>query len=133
MFYKKVLKKIKGKNFYKFLFSLSNKLPKFPNKYKKNKYLLKECLSNTWIFITLKKNKIKFIGFSESNIINGLIYLIIKVYSNKSPYRILKKNIFKYFKFNKILSINRYISILNIIKYIKIYTLKLIKKYKYKY
>ncbi|MDH3005109.1 MAG: SufE family protein [Candidatus Shikimatogenerans sp. JK-2022] len=130
MLYKKILKNIKNNNIYNYLIILGKKLPHYPNKYKNKKFLLKNCLTNVWLFFIYKKKKIYFIGKSDSYIINGIIYLIIKIYSNKSPYQIINnKNIlFEKIKFNKILSMNKYIGALNIINAIKNYALKIINK-----
>ncbi|MDH3004281.1 MAG: SufE family protein [Candidatus Shikimatogenerans sp. JK-2022] len=133
MFYKKILKKIKNKNIYNYLIKIGKKLPYYPNKYKKNKYLLKNCLTNIWLFFFIKKKRILFIGKSESNIINGIIYIIIKLYSNKPPKYIINNNnnIIKKMKLYKILSMNRYLGFLNIIEYIKKYSLNFLKKNKF--
>ncbi|WGH25293.1 MAG: SufE family protein [Candidatus Shikimatogenerans bostrichidophilus] len=129
MLYKKILKKINNNKIYNYLIKLGKKLPYYPKKYKKNKYLLKNCLTNVWLFIFKKKNKIYFIGKSDSNIINGIIFLIIKIYSNKTPFKIIndKNNLFEKINLNKILSINKYIGTFNIINAIKSYSLKFIK------
>ncbi|MDH3004466.1 MAG: SufE family protein [Candidatus Shikimatogenerans sp. JK-2022] len=113
---------------YDYLIKKGKKIKKIPKKYKKKK--LKNCLTKIWIFTYYKNKKIFFIGYSKSNIINGIIYLIKKDYSNKTPYEIInkKKNFIKKINLKKYLTINRYFGILNIIKYIKNFAFKLIKK-----
>ncbi|WGH24561.1 MAG: SufE family protein [Candidatus Shikimatogenerans bostrichidophilus] len=124
--YYKILKKIKSKNIYSFLINIGKKIPKFPNKLKKKKNLIKKCLTKVWIYIYYKNNKIYIKGKSDSNIINGLIFLIIKYYSNKTLSYILfnKNDLFSKIKFNKFISINKYIGYLRILKSIKKFALK---------
>ncbi|MDH3004710.1 MAG: SufE family protein [Candidatus Shikimatogenerans sp. JK-2022] len=120
--YKKIIKNIKNNNIYNYLINLGKKLPKYPKKYKKKKYLLKNCQTNLWLYFYFKKKKLFIIGKSNSNIINGILYLIIKIYSKKKPLYIIKKNnkFLNKINLHKILSFNRYINIFNIIKEIKL-------------
>lgn len=127
MLYKKILNNIKKNNIYNYLIKLSKKLPYYPNKYKKEKYILKNCVTKVWLFLKYKNKKIFIFCKSESKILNGILYLIIKTYSNKYPSEIIndkKNNIFNKINFNNILSINRYIGILYIIKNVKLISLK---------
>ncbi|WGH25658.1 MAG: SufE family protein [Candidatus Shikimatogenerans bostrichidophilus] len=128
MFEKNFINKIKNNNIYNLLINYGKKIPFYPQKYKINKYLLNDCQTNVWLFFFYKKKKIFILGKSNSNIINGIIYLIIKIYSNKTPIEILKykTKLFNKIKLEKILSINRYIGILNIIKKVKLNALKYI-------
>ncbi|WGH24744.1 MAG: SufE family protein [Candidatus Shikimatogenerans bostrichidophilus] len=119
--YYKILKKIKNKNIYNFLINIGKKLPKLSNKLKNKNNLIKKCLTKLWIYIYYKNNKIYIKGKSDSKIINGIIYLIIKYYSNKTIDYILnnKNDLFNKIKFNNFISINKYIGYLRIIKKIK--------------
>ena len=78
---------------YQHLIDLGKKVPQIDNSYKKDKYKLKGCQSTVY-FIT-KENKdgsLSFFANSDAIIVQGLIALLLKVYSNKSPSAILKVN-----------------------------------------
>ncbi|WOX79340.1 SufE family protein [Candidatus Shikimatogenerans bostrichidophilus] len=116
------IKTIKDKNkIYYFFIKIGKKLPYYPKKYKINKYLVKNCITNVWLYFKYKKNKLLFIGKSDSNIINGIIFLILKIFNNKSPLEIIKYKIKFIDKINliELLSYTRYNGTLNIINEIK--------------
>lgn len=112
---------INKKKKYQILINLGKKKPNLSKKYKKNKFLFKECQTNVWLYLKFKKKKLKFRAQSDSLIINGVLFLLIKIYNNKKPNFILniKNKFLKKYNLIEILSINRYIGILNIIKKIK--------------
>ncbi|WGH27565.1 MAG: SufE family protein [Candidatus Shikimatogenerans bostrichidophilus] len=128
----KKLKKIKNKNdIYYFLNKKGKKISKkYPNKYIKNKFLINNCQTNVWLYLKYKNNKLSLKGKSDSNIINGILYIIINIYNNKTPLKIIKYKIkiFKKLNFIEILSFNRYNGIFLIIKKIKNHALLNFKK-----
>lgn len=122
-----IFKKKKNKNYiYYFLIKKGKKLPNYPLKYKKKKYIIKNCQIKIWLYKKYINNKLFLIGKSESNIINGIIFLIINLLQKKTPLEIINYN-YKFFKkinLIKFLSFNKFNSIIYIIKNIKKYTLK---------
>ncbi|WGH25570.1 MAG: SufE family protein [Candidatus Shikimatogenerans bostrichidophilus] len=121
-----------NKNIYNYLIKLGKKIPKYPKKYKINKFLFKDCQTNVWLFFYFKKKKFYLKAFSDSLIINGILFIIIKIYNKKKANKILKIDIqsklIKKFQLNKLLSINRYIGILNIINKIKKFSITYLSK-----
>ncbi|MDH3003791.1 MAG: SufE family protein [Candidatus Shikimatogenerans sp. JK-2022] len=111
---------------YFFLLKLSKKKKKIPLKYKKNKFLIKNCQIKIWLYIKKYKKKIKIYCQSESNIINGIIYIIIKIIKKESLKNsiIYNKKFLKKINLLKIISINKYNSIIIIINNIKKYIKK---------
>ncbi|BAF35116.1 hypothetical protein CRP_085 [Candidatus Carsonella ruddii PV] len=116
------IEKIKNKiitiNIYNFLIKLGTQKKSFL----KNKYLLKNCLINTWIKIIIKK-KIFLFGYSNSLILSGLIKIISKVINNNIKLNVnifLKYNLLKIIKIKNIITNvkqNNFNSIVNHIKF----------------
>ncbi|WGH27052.1 MAG: SufE family protein [Candidatus Shikimatogenerans bostrichidophilus] len=123
--------KIKNKNnLYLYLIKKGKKLPNYPLKYKNKLFLFKNCQIKVWLYMKYINKKFYLIGKSESNIINGIIFLIINLFKNKTPFNIINYDDNKFFnKINliEILSFNKYNLIINIIKKIKKFTFKKLK------
>ncbi|WGH26553.1 MAG: SufE family protein [Candidatus Shikimatogenerans bostrichidophilus] len=135
MFENYIIKKIKKfnnkNNIYYFLNKKGKKISKkFPNKYIKNKFLINNCQTNVWLYLKYINNKLYLKGKSESNIINGILYIIINIYKKKTPLKIIKYKIkiFEKLNFIEILSFNRYNGIYLIIKKIKKHAILTLKK-----
>jgi cysteine desulfuration protein SufE len=74
---------------YEFLIDLGKTLPTFPEMYKQDQYKVQGCQSNVWIYHELQDNVMHLQAVSDSAIINGLIYLLLAVYNNRTPQEIL--------------------------------------------
>lgn len=74
---------------YQFIIDLGKKLDHFPEEFKQDQYKIKACQSNVWMHGKLIDNKIILTAISDSAIVNGLIYLLILVYSDHTPQEIL--------------------------------------------
>jgi len=78
---------------YKKIISLGQKLQKFNEEEKKEKWLIKACQSPLWLKADLNpEGRVLFTGDSESLITKGLLALIIEFYSKQKPEEILKSN-----------------------------------------
>ena len=70
---------------YQYLIDLGKELKPLDEKYKNEKYKLKGCQSTVY-FVTEDNSD------SDAFIVQGLIALLLKVYSNKTPKKILETN-----------------------------------------
>ena len=79
---------------YQHLIDLGKHLEPLDEKYKNEKYKLKGCQSTVY-FVTKDNSDgtISFFANSDAFIVQGLIALLLKVYSNKTAERILEINI----------------------------------------
>ncbi|MFI4883778.1 MAG: SufE family protein [Candidatus Carsonella ruddii] len=114
------IKKIKKKTFF-FFFEFLIKIGFQKKKFLINKYLLLNCIINTWIKIKKNKKKIFFYGYSNSLFLSGIIKIFFKILNNNKKNNII---IFLNFDILLILKIKKKISnfkkesINNIILYI---------------
>jgi len=79
---------------YQYIIDLGKKLTPIEDRFKRDEYKLKGCQSTVY-FIT-KENPdgtLRFFANSDAFIVQGLIALLLKVFSNKDPVEILKINI----------------------------------------
>ncbi len=75
---------------YQHLIDLGRKLPSIPNKYKNESYKLSGCQST--VFFVAKKTEddlIQFKAQSDAAIVQGLVALILRVYSGRSANEII--------------------------------------------
>lgn len=75
---------------YQFLIDLGKKLPDFPENYKIDQYKVRGCQSSVWLYSELENNNLILNAISDSAIVNGLIYLLLTIYSHHTPAEILE-------------------------------------------
>ena len=78
---------------YQHLFDLGRKLPNLPEKYQNDSYKLSGCQSTVW-FVADKTedNLIQFKAQSDAAIVQGLVALMLRVYSGRTAAEILSTN-----------------------------------------
>lgn len=94
---------------YQYLIELGQKLKK-PSPILKNPLnLVQGCSSKTWIKVEKTGNKLKIDAFSESSIVNGLLFILIKILSKKTcdEIKTYKPQFISKIGFDKHLSLNR--------------------------
>ncbi|MGK2916062.1 MAG: SufE family protein [Candidatus Carsonella ruddii] len=91
------IKKIRKKIFF-FFFEFLIKIGFQKKKFLINKYLLLNCIINTWIKIKKNKKKIFFYGYSNSLFLSGIIKIFFKILNNNK-----NKNIIIFFNFDILL------------------------------
>lgn len=79
---------------YDYLIELSNQLPPIDPQYKTNEYLIKGCQSRVWLNAELQDGKVVFTADSDAIITKGIIALLIRVLSNRTPDEILNANLY---------------------------------------
>ena len=78
---------------YHYLIEIGSRIPltKVPIRMEKN--LIKGCQSKVWLICKNDKKKLYFYGDSDALITRGIVGLIVRIYSNRSPLEILEKNL----------------------------------------
>jgi cysteine desulfuration protein SufE len=74
---------------YNYLIELANELPIIDSKLKTNDYVIRGCQSKVWLNADYKDGKIIFTADSDAIITKGIIALLIRVLSDRSPKEIM--------------------------------------------
>lgn len=74
---------------YTLIIKMGKDLQPFPDEFKNEKYKLNGCQSQVWINAGLEDGKVYFTADSDAMIVKGLIALLIRVYSGRTPEEIL--------------------------------------------
>ena len=79
---------------YQYIIELGQKLEKFPEEHRLDKNKVKGCQSSVWLVSSFDDNKIHFQADSDSSIVKGLVALLLRVYSGRTPDEILSTEAF---------------------------------------
>ena len=79
---------------YEFLIELGRDLPVIDPKYKNNEYLINGCQSKVWLYADLVDGKIQFSADSDAIITKGIVALLVRVLSNRTPEEIMNADLF---------------------------------------
>ena len=74
---------------YAYLIELGNELAPIDAKYKIESNLIRGCQSRVWLHQEFSEGKIVFEAESDALIVKGLVALLLRVYSNRTPLEIL--------------------------------------------
>ncbi|MCD6354625.1 MAG: SufE family protein [Prolixibacteraceae bacterium] len=78
---------------YAYLIELGNDLENLDEKEKNNQNLIKGCQSRVWLVAELKEGKIIFRGESDAVIVKGLVALLLRVVSGRTPKELLENEL----------------------------------------
>lgn len=78
---------------YNYLIELSHELPLIDPKKKNNDYVIKGCQSKVWLDTEYVNGKIVYTADSDAIITKGIIALLIRVLSNRTPLEIIDTNL----------------------------------------
>jgi cysteine desulfuration protein SufE len=78
---------------YNYLIELSNELPLIDEKLKKNDYVIRGCQSKVWLNADYKDGELIFTADSDAIITKGIIALLIRVLSNRTPKEIMEADL----------------------------------------
>ncbi len=95
---------------YLYLIELGELIEDFNPEKKKPEYLIEGCLSNVWITSAFDGEILNFKAEADSQIVKGLLALLLVLFSGKSPRTILETNendLFSALDLQSHLSINR--------------------------
>jgi cysteine desulfuration protein SufE len=74
---------------YEFIIGMGRKLPPFPPAWADDAHRVPGCQSRVWMEAILRDGTLYFAGQSDAAIVSGLIALLMRVYSGRSPEEIL--------------------------------------------
>lgn len=74
---------------YEYIIDLGRKLPAFPDECKTDTYRLHGCQSQVWLTAEEADGRLHFQAVSDSAIVSGLIAILLRVYSDRSPLEII--------------------------------------------
>ena len=74
---------------YQHIIDLGRKLPAFPPEWMDDAHRVQGCQSKVWMQSTVQDGDLFFAGASDAAIVSGLVALLLRVYSGRSPAEIL--------------------------------------------
>lgn len=74
---------------YQYLIDLGRKLPAFPEEYRRDEFKLKGCQAQVWLVGEKRGDRLVFHAVSDAAIVSGLIAVLLRVYSNRTPREIV--------------------------------------------
>lgn len=78
---------------YAYLIELGNELHNLDPKEKTDQHLIKGCQSRVWLVAEMKEGKIIFRGESDAVIVKGLVALLLRVVSGRTPKELLENDL----------------------------------------
>jgi cysteine desulfuration protein SufE len=70
---------------YQFIIELGRKLPPFPEEWANDAHRVPGCQSRVWMEASFRDGALYFAGASDAAIVSGLVALLLRVYSGRSP------------------------------------------------
>jgi cysteine desulfuration protein SufE len=74
---------------YEFIIGLGRKLPPFPDDWANDAHRVPGCQSRVWMEAMPRDGKLFFAGLSDAAIVSGLVALLLRVYSGRTPAEII--------------------------------------------
>ncbi|AQS85062.1 MAG: SufE family protein [Acetobacter aceti] len=74
---------------YQYIIELGRKLPPFPREWMDDAHRVPGCQSQVWLEARMNDGTMYFAGASDAAIVMGLVALLLRVYSGRSPDEIL--------------------------------------------
>ena len=79
---------------YNLLIDLGKDLPEFNPKHRIRDYLIEGCQSKVWLYPEFDGQKIKFSADSDALITKGIVALLVKVLSDRTPDEIISAELY---------------------------------------
>jgi cysteine desulfuration protein SufE len=110
---------------YREIIHLGRDLAPYPEDKREDKYKVKGCQSQVWLFPEFKNGRVYFYADSDALLVKGIIGLLVKVYSDATPDEILstKPDFLKEVGITEHLSMNRSNGLAAMMKQIQMYAL----------
>jgi cysteine desulfuration protein SufE len=74
---------------YQYIIELGKKLPPFPDQWADDAHRVPGCQSRVWMEAERRDGKIFLAGASDAAIVSGLVALLLRVYSGRTPAEII--------------------------------------------
>jgi cysteine desulfuration protein SufE len=110
---------------YKELIQLGKTLPAYPEDKREDKYKVKGCQSQVWLYPEFREGKVFFHADSDAVLVKGIVGLLVSVYSDATPDEILatKPDFLKEVGITEHLSMNRSNGLAAMMKQMQMYAL----------
>ncbi len=79
---------------YEYLIDLGRSLGPFDERHKTPEYLIEGCQSKVWLYPSFENGIITFSAESDALITRGIVALLVRVFSGRTPAEIVEANIF---------------------------------------
>ncbi len=79
---------------YNYLIDISKSLPVVDEEYKKPQYLIEGCQSRVWLRAEMEDRKVVYTADSDAVITKGIIALLIRVLSGRTPEEIINTELY---------------------------------------
>jgi cysteine desulfuration protein SufE len=79
---------------YQQIIEIATDLPIIDDKFKSDDYIIKGCQSKVWLNAELKDGKIYFSADSDAIITKGIVYLLIRVLTERTPQEIIDADLY---------------------------------------
>ena len=111
---------------YEYIIDLGKKLESLDEKYQIPLNLVHGCTSQVWLICEQVDNKLIFKGTSDAIIVKGLVYMILKIFSNSTVDELkeIDMDIVHELNLSEIITPNRQSGVIGMIRKIKEYALK---------
>ena len=108
---------------YKELIQLGKQLPAYPEDKRDEKFKVKGCQSQVWLYPEFKEGRVYYHGDSDALLVKGIVGLLTSVYSDATPDEILstKPEFLKEVGITEHLSMNRSNGLAAMMKQIQMY------------
>ena len=77
-----------------YIMELGQGLPSLPDQHKVENNIIKGCQSKVWLITKFEEDRVLFVADSNTEITKGLISLLIRVLSGRSPDEIIDADLF---------------------------------------
>ena len=74
---------------YQYIIDLGRRLPEFPEELRTEENRIRGCQSQVWFVPERKDGRLHFQAISDAAIVSGLIALLLRIYSGRTPQDIL--------------------------------------------
>jgi len=110
---------------YKELITLGKSLDTYPEDKREEKFKIKGCQSQVWLYPEFKNGKVYFHADSDALLVKGIVGLLVNVYSDATPDEIIntKPDFLKEVGITEHLSMNRSNGLAAMMKQIQMYAL----------
>jgi cysteine desulfuration protein SufE len=110
---------------YEYIIDMGKKLAPLPEEYKTDSNKIKGCQSNVWLQANKEGGKVQFLADSDAVIVKGLVSMLIRVLSDRTPSEIVNTDLYFIDKIGmtKHLAQTRSNGLLSMVKQMKFYGL----------
>ena len=111
---------------YEYIIDLGKKLEEFNEADKIPSNIVHGCTSQVWLTHEIKDGKMYFYGTSDAIIVRGLVYMILKIFSDSTieDLKQIDMDIVHELKLSEVITPNRQSGVIGMMKKIKEYALK---------